>query len=408
MAPEQMDGERVDARADVYSLGVVLFELVTGERPYAAADRWKLHHAVLSGKRKRISETVAVPRELETVVGRALAPAREARYATASDLARDLEAVLAGRPVEGAPRRIPPLLAGLVVLSSALAIAFAVTRTSPRPELAPAPMASPAAANGSRTVAVVASTVKPRGDWHAELATANQALEDRNDVRAKTALEKALELGAAGKPDAKPIAAAAIERARAKADAVILANEADTLRRAIEESAALEAAARKLAPELDRTPATDALSDLPNHYLKSLRSFTPLESLREEHRIWCSASTPTLPASPATWPARRWTCSRIRRYPSRNCAASRTSRSSTPRTTRSCSACTAISSPRPSPTLPPTTPGRCVSSAKRSSSEPCSAATPTPWIVSSRTRSSSAGARRRRSRRSSPPACRRT
>ncbi|MBX3467259.1 MAG: serine/threonine protein kinase, partial [Planctomycetes bacterium] len=100
-APEQLRGERtLDARVDVYALGVVLYECLTGERPFLGADVVALAEQVLHGAlRPPRALNPRVPAALEEVCLRALARERFERTATAARLAEDLEAFLAG----GAP-----------------------------------------------------------------------------------------------------------------------------------------------------------------------------------------------------------------------------------------------------------------------------------------------------------------
>jgi len=108
MSPEQLDGAEVDGRTDVYSLGAVLYELLTLAAPYAAKTIGELLTAVRSGSAPRVSNVNrSVPWELDVVTRTALAPERERRYASAALLARDLDNVLENRPIEA--RRSGPV-----------------------------------------------------------------------------------------------------------------------------------------------------------------------------------------------------------------------------------------------------------------------------------------------------------
>lgn len=103
MSPEQASGRyEVTPRADVYSLGVLLYELLTGRLPIAT-DQVPLHEAV-----RRIREEDPVPAgsvkkelrgDLETILGKALAKEPERRYASAAELADDLRFFLEHRPI---------------------------------------------------------------------------------------------------------------------------------------------------------------------------------------------------------------------------------------------------------------------------------------------------------------------
>lgn len=96
MSPEQCIGERLDARADVYSMGVVLFELLTGTWPFVEEDRLAMFQAHLSKTPPTLSETrtdVVFRPELEAVVARALAKRKEDRFADAGEMLAALRAV---------------------------------------------------------------------------------------------------------------------------------------------------------------------------------------------------------------------------------------------------------------------------------------------------------------------------
>jgi serine/threonine-protein kinase len=133
MAPERFEG-RCDARSDVYALGVTLYELLALQPAFAESDRNKLIHQVTqSGPARLRSVHESVPRDLETIVHKAIEHDPAHRYASAQELADDLQRFLADEPIRA--RRISlrerwwrwcrrnPVVAGL---STGLAVALAL------------------------------------------------------------------------------------------------------------------------------------------------------------------------------------------------------------------------------------------------------------------------------------------
>jgi tetratricopeptide (TPR) repeat protein len=100
MPPEQANGEPVDARADVYAIGALLYHVLTGVAPYAGESNAEILAAVFSGPPTPVRARVAeIPTELAAIVERAMARAPGDRYATARDLADDLRRFQTGRMV---------------------------------------------------------------------------------------------------------------------------------------------------------------------------------------------------------------------------------------------------------------------------------------------------------------------
>ncbi len=104
MSPEQASDRPMDFRSDVYSLGVVLYELLAQARPFAKLTGEGLRSAVAHDEPPLLrSVKPGVPRDLETICHTAMAKRPEARYPTAGALALDLELFQNSRPIMARP-----------------------------------------------------------------------------------------------------------------------------------------------------------------------------------------------------------------------------------------------------------------------------------------------------------------
>ncbi|MFY9608028.1 MAG: protein kinase [Blastocatellia bacterium] len=94
MSPEQVRGEDLDARSDIFSFGAVLYEMITGHRPFAAESAAMTISAIVTREPAPLARySNAVPRQLERIVNKALRKDRQERYQTARDLLIDLKSL---------------------------------------------------------------------------------------------------------------------------------------------------------------------------------------------------------------------------------------------------------------------------------------------------------------------------
>src|SRR5205085_8468108 len=93
----------VDARSDLYSLGVILYELLCGELPFRGQTRMLLVQVMQDEPRPPRRLNDRIPRDLETICLKAMAKEPARRYPTARDLADDLRRFLKGEPIRARP-----------------------------------------------------------------------------------------------------------------------------------------------------------------------------------------------------------------------------------------------------------------------------------------------------------------
>jgi eukaryotic-like serine/threonine-protein kinase len=132
MSPEQAMGLKVDGRSDLFSVGVVLYQLLTGQAPFEASSLVTLAHRIAKEEPKPIDELRRdVPAALRRVVERCLRKTPDKRYASGAELAQALGKVIAEIDEEGVeagkPRIIPLRIKWTLFMALVVALTMAVT-----------------------------------------------------------------------------------------------------------------------------------------------------------------------------------------------------------------------------------------------------------------------------------------
>jgi len=135
MSPEQVRGQKLDARTDIFSFGLVLYEMATGRRPFAGATAAIVHDAILHNTPVPVRElNSTLPAKLVTTIDKCLEKEREQRYQRAAEVRRALQQVQSSG--ENKRTRISRAAVGAAVLIVvALAIGSYLRRVSHTPSL---------------------------------------------------------------------------------------------------------------------------------------------------------------------------------------------------------------------------------------------------------------------------------
>ncbi|OYY64479.1 MAG: hypothetical protein B7Y51_04350 [Burkholderiales bacterium 28-67-8] len=136
MSPEQLSGRRVDGRSDLYSLGVMLFQLLTGQLPHQNESMARLLHAIVNEPAADIrSVRPELPEPLALAVARLLSKQPEARPADGWQVANELRAI-AAQALPDASLRCAPVVTNPAALQDLDAQPFATTVILPHPDRA--------------------------------------------------------------------------------------------------------------------------------------------------------------------------------------------------------------------------------------------------------------------------------
>jgi serine/threonine protein kinase len=164
MSPEQAWGRPVDSRSDIFSLGAVLFEMLTGERLFSGDSEMSVLEAVRQA-RVRLPRQIdpALPAEADEIVARALAVEPQNRFASAGEMGQRIEALL--RHMTPTPTHSDLAAYIRQVLSEEPVqeegeVSFVTAAPAPAPPMSPAPLASPAPAPLAYEPAVVPPPVE--------------------------------------------------------------------------------------------------------------------------------------------------------------------------------------------------------------------------------------------------------
>ena len=164
MSPEQVRGEKLDARTDLFSLGLVLYEMVTGQKAFAGDTFAAIHDAILHRESIPVRElNPAIPSGLERIIRKATEKDRALRYGSAEEIGGDLDRLRKETSAAGSWRS-PKRIAAAVILAALAVGTTALVERSRHP----ARVESAAQLKARRSLAVLGFrnlSNKPEQDW---------------------------------------------------------------------------------------------------------------------------------------------------------------------------------------------------------------------------------------------------
>ncbi len=178
MSPEQFSGAAIDARSDLFSLGAILYWMLTGAKPFEAATLSEVTYKIVFGMPPEPRQVnPALPAGVDTVLERCLAKKPELRYATCRELAEDLDAVMTGKAVKATPLPVadktvvvpaglPPLPA---TASAGGAVAPGATLATPAQTIGGGQAQPPAASSRTQASPVAVAAIPQKTSLFARL-----------------------------------------------------------------------------------------------------------------------------------------------------------------------------------------------------------------------------------------------
>ncbi|MCW9079689.1 MAG: protein kinase [Gammaproteobacteria bacterium] len=127
MSPEQLRGEQTDARSDIFALGCVLYEMLSGKAAFVRKSAAETSAAILGEEPERVSSTgIVLPTEVERSIHRCLEKSPDARFQSASDLAYNIKSISTDQMVSVPPAQRKPRTTRLVIAAAFVLVLVAL------------------------------------------------------------------------------------------------------------------------------------------------------------------------------------------------------------------------------------------------------------------------------------------